>query len=107
MRPQHLPKSESFLAAKFMPRLVYGSARVRAFLLCLEPGQGLEARVDSEELLCYVVEGRAEVTVEGEALHMSAGDFAAVRAGGLRGIAAEERTVALWIHVSGMQASDG
>ena len=63
MKPRRLPEAYEFLPGKFFPRLVYGSERARAFLLCLEAGQGLPARADSEEMVCYVLEGRGKLTV--------------------------------------------
>jgi len=70
------------------------------FLLCLEPGQGLPARPDPEEMVCYLVDGRATVTIGDQALSLAGGDFAAAGAGEVRGIEAQERTTALWIHIS-------
>ncbi len=100
MRPQHLRDGCEFRSNKFMPQLIYGSDAVRAFLLCLEPGQGLAPRADSEETVCYVIEGRAKLTIGGEERQVSSGDFAAAAPGERRGIEAEERCVALWLHVS-------
>jgi quercetin dioxygenase-like cupin family protein len=89
-----------FSSRRALLELLYGSRRVRAFLLCLEPGQGLPARPDSEEMVCYLIEGRATVTVGDQSLALSAGDFAAAGAGEVRGIEAQERTTALWVHIS-------
>jgi len=100
MRPQHLRDGREFRSDKFMPRLVYGSDAVRAFVLCLEPGQGLAPRVDSEEMVCCVIEGRAKLTVGREVYSVSAGDVAAAPPGETRGIEAEDRCVVLWVHVS-------
>jgi len=106
MRPTHLPQAYNFLSRKFLPQLIYGSGRVRAFLLCLEPGQGLPPRTDPEELICYVIEGRAMLTIGQESFPVSAGDFAAAAPGQLRGIQAQDRVAALWVHVSAQGHTD-
>lgn len=104
MRAVRIPDALAFDRRKFRPRLLWGSDRVRAFLLCLEPGQALPAREDPEEMICYVVEGRARLSLGEEVLSVSAGDFAAAAPGQRRGLEAEERLVAIWIHISGGQA---
>jgi len=58
MKPKRVSEVYEFLPDKFFPRLVYGSGRTRAFLLCLGPGQELAPRADSEEMVCYLIEGR-------------------------------------------------
>ncbi len=90
----------TFKADKFQPELVYGSEGARAFLLCLEPGQGLPRRRDSEEVVCYVVEGRVRVREDNEETELAAGDLTGIVAGSLRNITALERAVVLWIHVA-------
>ncbi len=106
MKPTRLPGGCEFLPDKFLPRLVYGSGRTRAFLLCLNPGQGLAPRGDSEEMVCYLVEGRAKLTIGREEHQVSAGDFAAAAPGEGRGIEAQERCVVLWVQVGGAQVGD-
>ena len=106
MKPRRLPEAYEFLPGKFFPRLVYGSDRARAFLLCLEAGQGLPARADSEEMVCYVIEGRAKLTIGEESFEVSGGDVAAAGPGEVRGIDAAERCVVLWVHVSGKRVDD-
>lgn len=100
MNQVHLLDRCRFRPDKFLPTLVYGSSGARVFLLCLEPGQGLPRRPDSEEVLCYVMEGRARFTRAGEAVTLQAGDLVGAAPGEERGIVAEERTVALWIHIA-------
>ncbi len=107
MRPRHLEHTYSAPPGKFYPQLVHGSDRVRVFLLCLEPGQGLNARPDSEEMLCYVVEGRARLAIGREVFDVSAGDLAAAGPGEVRGIEAAERCVALWVHVPDERERNG
>jgi quercetin dioxygenase-like cupin family protein len=104
MRPVRLEDRCQFRTGKFLPELIYGSPTARAFLLCLERGQGLPPRADSEEMFCCVVRGRAEVTIGGESFELSAGDLAVAPAGEMRGIRAQERCVALWVHVSSRSA---
>jgi quercetin dioxygenase-like cupin family protein len=106
MRPQHLLENGSFSDKRFFPQLVYGSSRVRAFLLCLEPGQGLPPRDDSEEMLCCMIEGRAKLTVGEETFTVSAGDLAAAAPGQVRAIEAASRVTALWIHIGAQSESD-
>jgi len=106
MRPIHLRDEVQFATPKFLPRLLYGSERVRVFLLCLEAGQALPVRADSEQMLCYLVEGKGRLTIGGQVSEMRAGDFAAAAPGEPRGIEAEERLVALWIHL-GAGSDDG
>lgn len=101
MRPVRLAEACQFCEGKFRPRLLHGSPGVRAFLLCLEPGQALRSRADSEEMVCYVVEGRAKLTIGGDLFEVRAGDMAAAGPGEVRGVEAEERCVVLWVHVSG------
>jgi quercetin dioxygenase-like cupin family protein len=101
MRPTHLPDKLVFSAHRFFPQLVYGSERVRAFLLCLEPGQGLPPRADSEEMLCCILEGRGSLTIGDQVMAAAAGDVAAASPGEVRGIQAQERMTALWIQVGG------
>jgi len=106
MKPKRLPEAYEFLPGegrlpgKFFPRLVYGSERARAFLLCLEAGQGLPPRADSEEMVCYVIERRAKRPIGEASGEASAGDFAAAGPGEVRGIESAERCVVLWVHVS-------
>ena len=100
MRPVRLADRCRFRPGKFLPELVYGSDRVRVFLLCLEPGQGLPARSDSEEMVCYCLEGKAKLTLGDETVSLSAREVAGADAGLIRGIEAEERCVVLWVHVS-------
>ncbi len=106
MKPKHLPESYEFLPDKFFPRLVYGSGRARAFLLCLDAGQGLAPREDSEEMICYVVDGKAKLRIGGDEFEVSGGDLAGAGAGEVRGIEAQERCVALWVHLSAGGSDD-
>ncbi len=85
MRITHLPELVTFAPDKFLPELVYGSEGARAFLLCLEPGQGLPPRRDSEEVVCYVLEGRVRVCEAEEAAELAAGDITGLPAGSWRG----------------------
>ena len=80
--------------------LVYGSPGARIFLLCLEPGQGLPTRRDSEEVVCYVLEGRVRFQRGEEALDLKSGDLAGVDPGESRSITAEERAVVLWMQIA-------
>ncbi len=104
MKPIRLADHRHFRPGKFLPELVYGSDGARVFLLCLEPGQGLPARADSEEMICYCLEGRAKLTLGDEAVPLSAGEIAGADPGAIRGIEAEERSVILWIHLAKGQA---
>jgi len=105
MRSIRLTDRCRFSTRRFLPELVHGSDRVRVFLLCLEPGQGLPARADSEEMICYLIEGRAKVMLGEQVITVAAGDLAVAEAGEIRGIEAEERTVALWVHLSNRSSS--
>ena len=100
MREARLSELRKFSATKFLPELVYGSAGARIYLLCLEPGQGLPLRRDSEEVVCYVLEGRVRFQRGDEELTLAADDLAGVNAGEARGVTAEERAVVLWIHIA-------
>ncbi len=100
MEQTHLPERCRFHPGKFLPTLIYGSRRARAFLLCLEPGQGLPVRPDSEEVLCYLIEGRARFLGDGGAVTLRPGDLIGAAPGAARGIEAEERSVVLWIHIA-------
>ncbi len=107
MKPIRLSEVCEFLPGKFRPALVYGSGRMRAFVLCLEPGQGMEPRADSEEMVCYVLEGRGRLRIGEDEYEVSAGDFAGVAGGEVRGVEAEERMTVLWVHVSAAKGCDG
>ena len=107
MKPLRLSDASEFRPEKFLPRLLYGSPRARAFLLSLEPGQGLPPRPDSEEAICLLLDGRAHLTVGAEVFDVAAGDFAVAAAGEIRGIEASERCVALWVHLSAREEADG
>jgi quercetin dioxygenase-like cupin family protein len=100
MRPVALADRCRFRPGKFLPELVYGSDRARVFLLCLEPGQGLPARSDSEEMVCCCLEGKAKLRLGDDSLSLSAGEIAGADAGAVRGIEAEERCLVLWVHAS-------
>ena len=63
MEPADVPVNLAFSDERFYPQLLYGSTRLRAFLLCLTPGQRLPAREDSEEAFCYVLAGRGRFTL--------------------------------------------
>ncbi len=106
MRPTKLANNCQFYQDKFLPQLLHGSSDVRVFLLCLEPGQALPARADSEELVCYIVEGHAELTVGEEVFAVAAGDLAGAGPDEIRGIKAVERCVVLWLHVSGTKRDE-
>lgn len=80
---------------------------MRVFLLCLEPGQGLPVRADSEEMVCCVLEGRGKLTVGEEVEEVRAGDLVGAAPGEARGIEAEERLVALWVQISVESGGDG
>ncbi len=101
MRVTHLRDLCTFSPDKFLPALVYGSEGARVFLLCLEPGQGLPPRRDTEEVVCYVVEGRARLTHDEEEVLLEAGDLAVVAPGARRAVVAVARAVLLWIHLAG------
>ena len=107
MKPLRLSDASEFRPEKFLPRLLYGSARARAFLLSLEPGQGLPPRPDSEEAICLLLDGKARLTVGAEVFDVAAGDFAAASAGEIRGIEASERCAAIWVHLSAREEADG
>ena len=100
MREAHLSQLRRFSATKFLPELVYGSAGARVFLLCLEAGQGLPLRRDSEEVVCYVLEGRVRLRRGEEDLKLGAGDLVGVDPGEERGVTAEERAVVLWMQIA-------
>lgn len=99
MEPVNLPASTAFSDDRFYPQLLYGSTCLRAFLVCLEPGQGLPTRADSEEAVCYVISGRGRLTLGDRVLTIAAGDVAAAGPGERRGLEAEVRMTALWLHI--------
>ena len=106
MREARLSELRKFSATKFLPELVYGSAGARAFLLCLEPGQGLPPRADSEEVVCYVIEGRVRFRRAEEELTLAAGDLAGADPGEARGVTADERAVVLWIQIENRRVEE-
>jgi len=99
MEPVNLPASTAFSDDRFYPQLLYGSTCLRAFLLCLEPGQALPAKEDSEEVFCCVLAGRGRLTLGDRVLTIAAGDVAAAGPGERRGLEAEVRMTALWLHI--------
>jgi quercetin dioxygenase-like cupin family protein len=101
MRLTHLSDRVTFSSDKFLPELLRGWEGVRVFLLCLEPGQGLPPRRDAEEVVCYLVEGRARFCEGAEEAVLSAGDLTGAAPGAVRAITAVERAVVLWIQIAG------
>ncbi|MFB3883029.1 MAG: cupin domain-containing protein [Armatimonadota bacterium] len=100
MRPIALSEICRFRPAKFLPELVRGSDGARVFLLCLEPGQGLPPRADSEEVICHCLDGTASLTLGDETVPFSAGQLAVADPGLVRGIRAVERCTVLWVHIA-------
>ena len=99
MEPVNRPASTAFSVDRFYPQLLHGSTCLRAFLLCLEPGQALPAKEDSEEVRGYVISGRGRLRLEDRVLTIAAGDVAAARPGERRGPEAEVRMTAPWLHI--------
>jgi len=95
-----------FRSDKFLPELLCGSAGARVFALCLERGQGLSPRSDSEEAVCFLVEGRGTIRLADATFPMAAGDVAVAPAGTVRGLEADSRCVALWVQVSQKDEAD-
>ncbi len=106
MRPVKLANHCQFYQGKFLPQLLHGTSGMRVFLLCLEPGQALPARADSEEMVCLVVEGRAKLMAGEEVVTVEAGDLAGAGPGEIRGIEAIERCVVLWLQVGGTKRDE-
>lgn len=106
MEPADVPVNIAFSDERFHPQLLYGSTRLRAFLLCLAPGQRLPAREDSEEAFCYVLAGRGRLTLGDRVLTIAAGGAAAARPGERRGLEAEEPMTALWLQISARAGID-
>ena len=106
MKPVRITETCQFRSDKFLPELVCGSSTARVFTLCLQPGQGLAPRSDSEEALCFLVEGSGTIQLDDASFPMTAGDFAVASAGTVRGFEATTRCVALWIQIGQKDATD-
>ena len=106
MEPANVPVRIAFSDDRFYPQLLYGSTCLRAFLLCLEPGQGLPPRADSEETVCYVISGRGRLTLGDRVLTVTTGDIAAAAPGEKRGLEADVRMTALWLHIGARAERD-
>lgn len=107
MKPVRITETCRFRSDKFLPELLCGSSVARVFALCLEPGQNLPPRPDSEEALCFLAEGSGTIQLDDASFPMAAGDFAVASAGTVRGFTADTRCVALWIQVSPKDGADG
>jgi len=101
MEPADVPVNIAFSDERFYPQLIYGSTRLRAFLLCLAPGQRLPARQHSEEAFCYLPAGRGRLTPGDRPL------TAAARPGERRGPEAAEPMAARWLQSSAGAGLDG
>jgi hypothetical protein len=102
MEPADVPVNIAFSDERFYPQLLYGSTRLRAFLLCLAPGQRLPARQDSQEAFRYLPAGRGRLTPGDRVL-----TIAAARPGERRGPEAAEPMAARWLQISAGAGIDG
>lgn len=107
MKPVRIAETCQFRSDKFLPELLHGSAGARVFALCLDPGQRLPLRPDSEEALCFMVEGKGTIRLGDRTYRMEGGDLAVATAGTERGLAADTRCVVLWIQVNPRDEADG
>ncbi|MBN1457920.1 MAG: cupin domain-containing protein [Armatimonadetes bacterium] len=106
MKPVRIKETCQFRSDKFLPELLSGSSAARVFTLCLRPGQGLAPRSDSEEALCFLVEGSGTIHLDDAIFPMAAGDFAVASAGTVRGFEANTQCVALWIQIGHRDETD-
>jgi quercetin dioxygenase-like cupin family protein len=107
MKPIRLAEACQFRSDKFLPELLHGSTRARVFALCLEPGQRLDPRPDSEEAFCFLIEGTGEIHLQESVFPIEGGEFAVAPAGAARGLEAQTRCLALWVQLSSKDAADG
>ena len=89
--------SVSFRAEKFNPVVLGGSARMKAVLTCLEPGQFIPVHRPGVDMLLVVLEGEGRVVAGDREEIAQTGTAVFVPAGEARGLKAESRLVALHV----------
>ncbi|MBV6433826.1 MAG: hypothetical protein IANPNBLG_04053 [Bryobacteraceae bacterium] len=89
--------SASFRPEKFNPVMVGASAKMKALLTCLEPGQFIPVHRPGVDMLLVVLEGEGRVVAGEQEEACQAGTTVFVPAGETRGLRADSRLVA--IHV--------
>lgn len=88
----------SFDPAQMRPKVLFESERMKAVLVALEPGQGIDVHAPQVDMAVAVLDGVGEVFADGRANPVRAGDIAVVPAGERRGVRAlTERAV--FLHV--------
>ncbi len=87
----------AFNAAKFNPVPLGQSERVRALLVCLEPGQFIPVHHPGVDMTLLVLEGKAQVTAGENESAVEPGAVVFVKGGEARGIKAQTRFVALHV----------
>jgi quercetin dioxygenase-like cupin family protein len=68
-------------------------------MICLEPGQEIPAHPSGTGIF-YVLEGKGVMSLDGEEIRLLKGKAVVVPEGSERGIRAEERLVAVAVHIS-------
>ncbi len=84
---------------QFRPQILCASPDAKIPMICLEPGQEIPAHPSGTGIF-YVLEGKGVMSLDGEEIRLLKGKVVVVPEGSERGIRAEERLVAVAVHIS-------
>ncbi len=84
---------------QFRPQILCASPDAKVPMICLEPGQEIPAHPSGTGVF-YVLEGKGIMLLDGKEISLSKGKVIVVPEGSERGIRAEERLVAIAVHIS-------
>ncbi|MCP4264125.1 MAG: cupin domain-containing protein [Candidatus Brocadiaceae bacterium] len=84
---------------QFRPQILCASPDAKIPMICLEPGQEIPAHPSGTGVF-YVLEGKGIMSLDGKDISLSKGKVIVVPEGSERGIRADERLVAIAVHIS-------
>ncbi len=84
---------------QFRPQILCASPDAKIPMICLEPGQEIPAHPSGTGVF-YVLEGKGIMSLDGKEVSLSKGKVIVVPEGSERGIRADERLVAIAVHIS-------
>ena len=94
MAVKNIHSLKRFNPSRFVPQMLHMSMRLKVPLICMTEGQEIPPHPGSTSMF-YVVEGRGEITVDGEKRVIGEGDLVFVPDGSRRGLKALEPLVVL------------
>jgi len=89
--------SAAFRPEKFNPVMVGASAKMKALLTCLEPGQFIPVHRPGVDMLLVVLEGEGRVVAGDQEEAAGPGTTVFVPAGETRGLRADSRLIAMHV----------